>query len=83
MISNIDRLVQLQIQLHEWKEEDLNNYKRKIAEQEKEIPEGSSSEEILAIEENKRENSPDRGINCSYITLLPNSLLNTRKMRPL
>ena len=55
MISNIDRLVQLQIQLHEWKEEDLNNYKRKIAEQQKEIPEGSSSEEILAIGENKGE----------------------------
>ena len=70
MISNIDRLVQLQIQLHEWKEEDLNNYKRKIAEQQKEIPEGSSSEEILAIEENKREKSPDRGKNYT-LTHLP------------
>ncbi len=30
MNSDIERLVQLQLQLHEWKEEDLNNYKRKI-----------------------------------------------------
>ena len=74
MISNIDRLVQLQIQLHEWKEEDLNNYKRKIAEQQKEIPEGSSSEEILAIEESKREISSNRGTNyiCIYYTVSKN-----------
>ena len=58
MSSNIDRLVQLQLQLHEWKEEDLNNYKRKIALQQKEVTEatGSSSEEISAI----GQNSPKR-----------------------
>ena len=67
MSSNIDRLVQLQLQLHEWKEEDLNNYKRKIALQQKEVTEatGSSSEEISAI----GQSSPKRS-KCVCSTIL-------------
>ena len=54
-------MVQLQLQLHEWKEEDLNNYKRKIAQQ-KEGPVDSSSEEISALGEARIKESPKRGI---------------------
>ena len=52
--------MQLQLQLHEWKEEDLNNYKRKIAQQ-KEGPVDSSSEEISALGEARIKESPKRG----------------------
>ena len=52
--------MQLQLQLHEWKEEDLNNYKRKIAQQ-KECPVDSSSEEISALGEAHIKESPKRG----------------------
>ena len=58
--SDIERLVQLQLQLHEWKEEDLNNYKRKIAQQ-KEGPVDSSSEEISALGEAHIKESPKIG----------------------
>ena len=58
--SDIERLVQLQLQLHEWKEEDLNNYKRKIA-QKKEGPVDSSSEEISALGEAHIKESPKIG----------------------
>ena len=43
MANDIDRLVKL---VHELKEEDLNNYKRKIAEQKK-------------VDDDKRESSSD------------------------
>ena len=64
MANDIDRLVKL---VHELKEEDLNNYKRKIAEAKKSEERESSRHRDGSSEERSESNSPKGMLNIDEL----------------